>query len=103
MYGKTNLGAGSLSPQHKRALAVAGSLVVLGLGGLGIWSAVTPDGYSGSSAGCVNVTIPSSTGGATVHYCGAAAKSFCKSAFESSDQLSLRARPQCKLAGLTSP
>ena len=48
----------------------------------------------------MNVTVPSSTGGATLHYCGAAARSFCQTSFRSQDQISLRARPQCVLAGL---
>jgi hypothetical protein len=102
MYGKTNLGAGQLSAQRKRVFAIVAALVVLCLAGLGIWAAVAPDGYAGSANGCVSVTIPSSTGGATMHYCGAQARSFCQSAFSSSGAISLRARPQCRLAGLGS-
>jgi hypothetical protein len=100
MYAKTNLGTGQLSAQRKRVLAIVSGLVVLCLAGFGIWAAVAPDGYAGSGKGCVSVTIPSSTGGATLHYCGAAARSFCQSAFSSADPISLRARPQCRLAGL---
>jgi hypothetical protein len=100
MYGKTNLGAGTLSPRRKRALAVVGSAVVLGLAGLGIWAAVAPDTYAGSGAGCVNLTVPSSTGGATIHYCGKQARSFCHSELTADDQLALRARPACRQAGL---
>jgi L-asparaginase II len=44
--------------------------------------------------------VPSSTGGSTLHYCGSAARSFCQQAFRSQDPISLRARPQCVLAGL---
>jgi hypothetical protein len=100
MYAKTNPGAGRLSARQKRVFAVVGVLVVLALGGLGLWGALAPDGYSSSGHGCVNVTVPSSTGGATLHYCGAAARSFCQTSFRSQDQISLRARPQCVLAGL---
>ncbi len=100
MYAKTNLGAGSLSPRRKRALAAAGGLVLLGLGGLGIWTATASDTYAGSGAGCVNVTVPNSTGGATFHYCGSAARSFCQNAYASTTPIALRARPQCRLAGL---
>jgi hypothetical protein len=102
MYAKTNPGTGQLSAQRKRVLAIVAGLVVLCLAGLGIWAAVAPDGYAGSGNGCVTLTIPSSTGGATMHYCGAQARSFCQAAFGSSDPLSLRARPQCRLAGLGS-
>jgi hypothetical protein len=100
MYAKTNPGAGRLPARQKRVFAVVGVLVVLILGGLAAWGALSSDSYSSSGHGCVNVTVPSSTGGATIHYCGAAARSFCQTSFRSQDQISLRARPQCVLAGL---
>ena len=100
MYAKTNPSAGHLSPQQKRAFAIIGVLVVLILAGFGTWAALASDSYSSSGHGCVNVTVPSSTGGATLHYCGAAARSFCQTSFRKQDQISLRARPQCALAGL---
>jgi hypothetical protein len=106
MYARTNPGAGRLTARRKRILAIVGAGVILVLGGLGIWGAVAPDTYAGSGHGCVNVTLASSTGGATLHYCGSQARSFCRAAFRSQDQISLRARPQCVLAGLepaTSP
>jgi hypothetical protein len=100
MYAKTNPSAGRLSPQQKRAFAIVGVLVLLIIAGLGAWSALASDSYSSSGHGCVNVTVPSSTGGATLHYCGSAARSFCQASFQKQDQISLRARPQCVLAGL---
>jgi hypothetical protein len=100
MYAKTNPGAGRLPTRQKRAFAVVGGLVVLVLAGLGVWGALASDSYSSSGHGCVNVTVPSSTGGATLHYCGAAARSFCQTSFLSQDRVSLLARPQCVLAGL---
>ena len=100
MYSKTNPGAGRLSSRQKRVFAVVGVLVVLGLGGLGLWGALASDSYSSSGHGCVNVTVASSTGGTTLHYCGAAARSFCQTSFRSQDKISLQARPQCVLAGL---
>jgi hypothetical protein len=101
MYAKTNPGAGRLSSRQKRVFAVVGVLVVAMLAGLGAWAALASDRYSTSGHGCVNVTVPSSTGGATLHYCGAAARSFCQTSFRSQDKVSLRARPQCVLAGMT--
>ena len=100
MYAKTNPSGGYLSPRQKRAFAIVGVLVVLTLAGLATWGALASDSYSGSGHGCVNVTVPSSTGGATLHYCGSQARSFCRASFRSQDQISLRARPQCVLAGL---
>ncbi len=107
MYSKTSLGSDQLTGGPKLSRrgkwTVFGLLGLVGLAaiGLGIWSAVASDPYTTSANGCVSLTIPSSTGGATLHYCGAEAKSFCKSAFGSSDRISLLARPQCVLAGLT--
>jgi hypothetical protein len=102
MYGKTNLGAGTMSARQKRTLAIAGSAVVLCLAGFGVWAAVAPDPFAGSGAGCVNLTVPSSTGGATIHYCGAQARSFCHSelAAPADDPIATRARPACRQAGL---
>jgi hypothetical protein len=106
MYSKTNPRAGQLSRRQKRVMLVVSLVVLCVLGGLGAWSAFAPDRYEGSANGCVNLTLPSSTGATNLHYCGAQAKAFCRSAFADSDQISLRARPQCVLAGLgpgTSP
>ncbi len=100
MYAKTNPGTGRLTPRQKRIFLIVGVVILAVLGGLGAWGALGSDTYSSSGHGCVNVTVSSSTGGATLHYCGAQARSFCQSAFRSQDQLSLRARPQCVLAGL---
>jgi len=106
MYSKTSLGTDqlsngpSLSPRGKRILFVVG-VVVAALVAVGVYIAVGSDRYGPSANGCVNVTIASSTGGGTLHYCGAKAKSFCRSAYASDDRLSQLARPQCVLAGLT--
>jgi hypothetical protein len=107
MYSKTRLGtdqlAGgpSLSPRGKRILLAVAGVVAAALIAVGVYSAVGPDQYGPSANGCVNLTIAGSTGGATLHYCGAQAKSFCRSAFVSNDRISQLARPQCVQAGLT--
>lgn len=107
MYSKTRLGADQLS--GGRRLSRRAKLIVFPLLGavlaaaiaLGIWSAIGADRYGPSANGCVNLTVASTTGGATLHYCGSQAVAFCQSAYASSDRLSLLARPQCQLAGLT--
>jgi hypothetical protein len=106
-YSKTSLGgdqiegALSLSPRGKRIVyLVVGLVVAVGVG-LAVWSGLSHDRYETSANGCVSVTIASTTGGGTLSYCGAKAKAFCASAFAHSDRLSLLARPQCSLAGLT--
>jgi len=106
-YSKTRLGADqaagaiSLTPRGKRIVYLVVALIVAAGVAVGVWSGLSHDKYGPSANGCVNFTFASSTGGATVHYCGAAAKSYCASAFASSDRISLLARPQCDLAGWT--
>jgi hypothetical protein len=100
MYAKTNLTAGRLTARQKRIFAIAALCVVAVFGGLAAWGAMAHDSYGASGHGCVNVTVPSSMGGSILHYCGSQAQSFCQVSFRSQDQISLRARPQCVLAGL---
>ena len=107
MYSKTSLGTEqlsggpSLSPRRKRILLAIAGVVVAALIAVGVYSAVSHDQYGPSANGCVNLTIASSTGGSTLHYCGGQAKAFCRTAYTSDDRLSQLARPQCVLAGLT--
>jgi hypothetical protein len=100
MYAKTNPQAGRLTPRQKRIFAIAAVVVIVVFGGLIAWGVTAHDSYETSANGCVNVTVPSTTGGSTLHYCGSQARSFCQTAFRSQDPVSLRARPQCVLAGL---
>ena len=101
MYAKTNPRAVRTSPRQKRIFAVVAVVVVVVFGGLAAWGMVAHDSYAASGHGCVSVTVPNSTGGAVLHYCGSQARAFCQESFRSGDQVSLRARPQCELAGLS--
>ena len=107
MYSKTRLGSDqiegslSLSPRGKRIVYLIVAVLAAAGVAIGVWSAVSHDTYASSANGCVSVTVPSSTGGGTIHYCGTQAVTFCRGAFANSDTVSLAARPQCDLAGLT--
>jgi hypothetical protein len=107
MYSKTRLGSDqidgslSLSPRGKRVVYLVVLLVVAAGAAVGVWSAVSHDTYATSGNGCVSVTVPSSTGGGVLHYCGEQARSFCATAFAGTDQVALAGRPQCVIAGLT--
>src|SRR5438132_10525258 len=49
-----------------------------------------------AAAGCIDVTAASSTGGARVHACGAAARRWCRSASLRDSPLGRALRPQCR-------
>ena len=100
MYAKTMPRAGRLTARQKRVSGIAAVLVVVLFGGLAAWGAMAHDSYGTSAHGCVSLTVPNSTGGAILHHCGARAQAFCLASFRHADQISLLARPQCKLAGL---
>jgi hypothetical protein len=84
----------------KRRLAVIAAVIVLVFAAVAVWSSAHPGRYDQSRAGCVTVTIPSTTGGALLHQCGAGARHLCRSAFRQHDRLSLLIRPSCRQAGL---
>ena len=84
----------------KRRLVVIVLAAALILAAVAAWSAAHPGAYGQSRAGCVSVTIPSSTGGALLHQCGARARVTCRGAFRHHDRLALLIRPACRAAGL---
>ena len=93
----------SLTPRQKRVFLMVCVVLAVLLGGAGAWAATRPGSYGRSGDGCVNVVIPSSTGGGIVHDCGAAARALCRTAFTEHTWLAAYARPQCRLAGLGRP
>lgn len=89
-----------LTRRAKRRLACIGAIAAAAAIAVVTWAALSPGSYGGSGAGCLTVTVPSSTGGGLLHACGGDAKAMCRSAFARADKISLLARPQCRLAGL---
>lgn len=89
-----------MARRDKRIVAIASVVLLVLLAGVGIWAAIRPGSYGQSKAGCVTVMMPSTTGGALIHECGAAARTLCKNAFSHNDRLSLLTRPECRKAGL---
>jgi hypothetical protein len=81
-------------------MVAAGLLAVAVVGGVTIWGVSHPGSYGISRDGCVTVSMPSSTGGALMHGCGASARAMCREAFASHGKLAQATRPQCRLAGL---
>jgi hypothetical protein len=86
--------------RDKRRIVIVIAALVVVLAGIGIWAAVRPGSYGASKNGCITVTLPSTTGGALLHQCGADARTTCRHAFTSSGRVAALTRPQCRLAGL---
>lgn len=98
----TQPSAEPVTGRDKRRIAIAVAALLVVLAGVGIWAAVKPGSYGGSRDGCITVTLPSTTGGALMHQCGAAARATCQHAFASTGKIAALIRPQCRLAGLGS-
>ena len=101
MFGRTNPLDRRLTRRQKLVMAITGGTVLIVLIGLGVWGAFAPDSYSQSGHGCVNVTLPGTTGGVTQHFCGAKATQFCQSSSVQGDgRVAVLSRKQCQIAGL---
>ncbi len=91
----------SLSPRGKRVFATVAVAIAMMLGATAVWAMLASGSYGRSGHGCVVVTMPSTTGGAILHGCGATARAMCHRAFSHTDRVALLTRPQCRLAGIT--
>jgi hypothetical protein len=88
-----------LSRGQRRALyATVGALLAV-IAALAAYGAVASTPGATSGHGCVSVTVASTTGGATLHYCGRAAKQWCMMESQRNGPVASVARPQCRLAG----
>ena len=92
--------AEQVTNRDKRKIAAVVAAILLVLAAIAVWAAVRPGTYGSSKDGCITVTIPSSTGGALIHQCGADARALCKRAYAGTDKESMLTRPQCRLAGI---
>jgi hypothetical protein len=96
----TQPSAEPVTRRDRRRIILAAAALLIVIAGVGIWAAVKPGSYGGSRDGCITVTLPSTTGGALIHQCGAAARATCQHAFASTGKMPALIRPQCRLAGL---
>jgi hypothetical protein len=92
--------AEQITGREKRRLVAGVVALFVVLAGVGIWAGLRPGDYGASKNGCITVMMPSTTGGALMHQCGAAAKATCQHAFASTGKIPALTRPQCRLAGL---
>jgi hypothetical protein len=80
-----------LSRRDRRVLAIAACAVVLAAAGAAVAVVLHP---SPSNAGCVIVTVASTTGGVVMRNCGAGAKTFCRDSSNLGDAVE-----QCRRLG----
>ncbi|HUK44761.1 MAG TPA: hypothetical protein VLV28_05665 [Gaiellaceae bacterium] len=82
-----------LSGRERRLLVILAAVVVAVAIAVGVYAATDRARHQ---AGCIDVTVPASVGGATIHRCGKDAVTFCRTQ-GSSDAAISRA---CKREGL---
>lgn len=90
----------SLTRRQRRGFAVVGAIALAIATVVGVWSASDQGSYGRSGNGCVNVTMPSTTGGGLMHGCGQTARAMCRRAVTRHDELAMLTRAQCRQAGL---
>lgn len=89
----------TLTPRQMRVFIMVSAVLVVLAAGVGIWSAITPGSYGRSGNGCVNVVVPSTTGGGILHKCGGDARVLCRNALTGHDRLAQLTRAECAKAG----
>jgi hypothetical protein len=65
--------------RERRVVAAVIAIAAAAIVALVIYAAL-PGGRTTSGAHCINVTVPSTTGAATIHACGSAARETCAAA-----------------------
>ena len=85
-----------LSGRERGLLAALGTAAALAAVGVGIYAAT--DG-SARRAGCIDVTVPASVGGATIHRCGKDAARFCRTQGLTDDAIAAACRRESLVTG----
>jgi hypothetical protein len=84
--------------ERNGVLAVVATLLVAG-GALGVWAAGSSGGGNGTGH-CVSVVVAGSTGGETLHHCGAGARAWCASEATATGEIADEVKAACRQAGL---
>jgi hypothetical protein len=87
-----------LGSRERRTIAIVGGVLALALA-IVLYFSVVKSGSAG--VGCVNVTVPSTMGAASMHACGDRARSLCasQSGGDQSDPFVRAAEAACRKAG----
>jgi hypothetical protein len=85
-----------LSRREGRTLAIVATIVLLAAAG--VVYAVVNQGTTAARAGCIELTAASTTGGATLRYCGRDAAELCRSQAGRSGPVARSAQAACRRA-----
>jgi hypothetical protein len=88
----------SATRRERRALRLVLGILAAGL--IAVVVAASWRGAGASTAGCVDVTVPSTTGGASIHACNDRARRFCSGADPMPADVVGDVRAACRKAGL---
>jgi hypothetical protein len=87
----------STTRRERRVLVVVGVVLLFAVA-VALFAAFSGES-SETGPGCINVTVPSTMGGAAVHACGRGAARWCNSAESRQDTIARAARAECRRAG----
>ncbi|HTW06094.1 MAG TPA: hypothetical protein VME46_01195 [Acidimicrobiales bacterium] len=90
-----------LQPHERKGFVVLAAVVVAIAGGT--WAYEAASGPSAGKGKCLSVSIPSSTGGAYIHECGAAARQMCAAEAVTRGPLASQIVVACRDEGFLSP
>jgi hypothetical protein len=86
--------------RERRILRVVVALVAAAaLASVIVAVATSGSGGSATAARCVDLDVPSTMGGSTIHACGADAVAFCRSPLANKPPLAEAAQARCREAG----
>ena len=88
----------STTKREGRLLVVVVAVLVIALAA--VVYAAAQSGSSAAGPGCINVAATHSTGGATLHACGASAARWCRSASARHDALARGVQAECRRVGI---
>jgi hypothetical protein len=85
--------------ERKGTLVLGAVVLVVGLV-LGVWAVAGLGGAKTPKGPCIGAVIASSTGGGTVRFCGAKARSWCATETKDGSPVAAQAQRSCRRAGL---
>jgi hypothetical protein len=98
-WARQNTPVRALRGGERRLVAWLGGAIALACV-VAVVAIVLAGGSSPAAKGCIEVTVPSTTGGARYGACGAKAVRTCRAAVAGTDPASAGVRAECRRAGI---